>query len=273
MILSSSFYSLIDSVATLVAGEREVIRTYFEDPLYGHYLSLRNNDTDKLWLIRQCSKEIWSSPLGEMRGLYVGPMEDLLKDFPRIDIDIPRANIANRLEVLHEEFTHYCAFAEAYDACLEENENILSPSVLWNVLWDGQEVLRNRRAGMVKDHGVIGERACYFSEGGWCILFSEGMKLKGNGGIDDKIAHACSLVYEDEWKHMCSGIIGLDDLKMGDSDWKLLTNLSIELFSLRIHMRNSQFSFPLDEKRIHDILNGDIEPVKFDFKKIVKTSN
>ena len=191
----------------------------------------------------------------------MGPMEDLLADFPKIDVDIPRSDIAKRLEVLYEEFTHYCAFADAHDSVCEPYEPILSPQMLWDEIWDGQQVLRDRRAEMVKDHGEIGERACYFSEGGWCVLFREGMNLKGNGGIDDKIATACSLVYEDEWKHMCQGITGLDDLNMTKENWELLTALSIELFQLRIHMRNSQFSFPLTQDRITEIFEGRIEPI------------
>ena len=36
------------------------------------------------------------------------------------------------------------------------------------------------------------------------------MKLAGNGGADDLIARAAALVYEDEFGHMCKGIVGLD---------------------------------------------------------------
>lgn len=44
------------------------------------------------------------------------------------------------------------------------------------------------------------------------------MTLKGNGGVDDMIARACALVYEDEFGHMCKGIVGLDTGEMSDAD-------------------------------------------------------
>jgi hypothetical protein len=93
------------------------------------------------------------------------------------------------------------------------------------------------------------------------------MTLAGNGGADDMIARACALVYEDEFGHMCKGIVGLDRDEQSDSDWALMTGLSVELATLRIHMRNGQFSYPLPAARIAAIIAGDIEPVAFDFEK------
>jgi hypothetical protein len=93
------------------------------------------------------------------------------------------------------------------------------------------------------------------------------MTLAGNGGADDMIARACALVYEDEFGHMCKGIVGLDRDEQSDADWALMTGLSVELATLRIHMRNGQFSYPLSAARIAAIIAGDIEPVAFDFEK------
>jgi hypothetical protein len=81
------------------------------------------------------------------------------------------------------------------------------------------------------------------------------------------IARACSLVYEDEFGHMCKGIVGLDTGDLSDADWSLMTDLSVELAILRIHMRNGQFSYPLSAVRIEAIIAGEIEPVVFDFDK------
>ena len=69
------------------------------------------------------------------------------------------------------------------------------------------------------------------------------MKLAGNGGADDLIARAAALVYEDEFGHMCKGIVGLDMENMLAADWTLMTELSVELAGMRIDMRNAQFSF------------------------------
>jgi hypothetical protein len=258
---SAQLISLVDAVAPLFAGEAEVMRTYWTSPV-------RNADTDRLWLLRQSRKEVWDTPLGDQRGLYVGPVEDLLTDFPKIDTEIPREDILERMEGIYEEFSHYCAFADAYDSVRPAGEPRLSPPRLRDVPdWDENLAIRDRRAAIKTEQGSVGERACFFTEGGYCTLFSEGMALAGKGGVDDMIARACALVYEDEFGHMCKGIVGLDTDELSAAEWVLMTDLSVELAILRIHMRNGQFSYPLSTARIAAIVAGDIEPVVFDFEK------
>ena len=150
----------------------------------------------------------------------------------------------------------------------EDGEPRLSPTRLKEVPdWAENLAIRDRRAEIKSQHGAAGERACYFTEGGYCTLFSEGMKLAGNGGADDLIAKAAALVYEDEFGHMCKGIVGLDAEQMSDADWSLMTDLSVELAGMRIDMRNAQFSFPLPAERVAAIKAGDIKPIVFDFEK------
>lgn len=258
---SRQLIALVDAVAPLFAGEAEVMRTYWTSPI-------RTPETDRLWLLRQSRKEVWDTPLGDQRGLYVGPVEDLLSDFPKIDTEIPREEILDRMEGIYEEFSHYCAFADAYDSVRPEGEPRLSPPRLRDVPdWQENLAIRDRRAEIKATEGAVGERACFFTEGGYCTLFSEGMALAGNGGVDDMIARACALVYEDEFGHMCKGIVGLDSGDMTDADWARMTELSVELATMRIHMRNGQFSYPLSAERIAAIVEGDITPVEFDFEK------
>jgi hypothetical protein len=258
---SEKLISLVGTVAPLFAGEAEVIRTYWTSPI-------RTKETDRLWLLRQARKEVWDTPLGDQRGLYLGPAEDLIAVFPKIDIEVPREEILAKMEGLYEEFSHYCAYADAYDAVREDGEPRLSPTRLKKVPdWPENLAIRDRRAEVKEQFGNVGERACYFTEGGYCTLFSEGMKLAGNGGADDLIAHAAALVYEDEFGHMCKGIVGLDQEEMSDADWSLMEGISVELQSLRIDMRNAQFSFPLSKDRVTAIRSGDIEPIVFDFEK------
>ncbi len=258
---STQLKLLTEAIAPLFAGEAEVFSTYWTSPI-------RTKETDRLWLMRQARKEVWDTPLGDQRGLYLGPAEDLIADFPRIDIEIPREEILGRIEGLYEEFSHYCAYADAYDAVRAKGEPRLSPTRLKDVPdWPENMAIRDRRAEIRRQHGAVGERACYFTEGGYCTLFSEGMKLAGNGGADELIAKAASLVYEDEFGHMCKGIVGLDREDMSDADWERMTDLSEELAGMRIDMRNAQFSFPLPAERIAAIRGGDIDPIVFDFDK------
>lgn len=258
---SPHLIGLVDAVAPLFAGEAEVFRTYWTSPV-------RSRETDRLWLLRQARKEVWDTPVGDQRGLYLGPVEDLLTLFPKIDIEVPREAILERMEGIYEEFSHYCAYADAYDAIREDGEPRLSPSRLKDVPdWTENLAVRNRRAQIKAERGAVGERACFFTEGGYCTLFSEGMKLAGQGGVDDMIARAASLVYEDEFGHMCKGIVGLDKEDLSDDDWALMTELSVELAGMRIDMRNGQFSYPLSAERVAAIKAGDIEPIVFDFEK------
>ena len=258
MTVSRNLQTLIDNVAPLFAGEAEVFSTYWDLPG-------RTAETDKSWIQRQARKEVWDTPLGDPRGLFVGPLEDLLADFPLIDQGVPRHDVLERLETLYEEFSHYCAFADAYDALCGPGERRLSPSMLKDVPdWTENEAIRDRRAQIKQDHGAVGERACFFTEGGYCTLFTEGMRLAGRGAADAAIAAACSKVYDDEFEHMRKGIMGLDDAGLADRDWELMIALSVELQRMRISMRNAQFGNPVTEARIAEILDGKIEPIRFD---------
>ena len=121
-------------------------------------------------------------------------------------------------------------------------------------------------------YGAIGMRALRFTEGGYCTLFSEGMKLKTQtGGPHGKrnalIATACSKVYDDEFGHMLKGIVGLDIEGLTQDEWRHLERISVEQLKGRIVMRNSQFGYPLDAKTLDDALNGRIAPLAFDYAK------
>ncbi len=261
MPVSDDLRELVAAVAPLFAGEAELFRTYWDWPR-------RTRATDRLWILRQARKEVWDTPQGDPRGLYLGPVEDLLRDLPRIDIDVPRNDILGRMKTLYEEFSHYCAFADAHDALCEGDEPRLSPAMLRQVPdWDENRAIGARRAEIIATEGAIGARACLFTEGGYCTLFSEGMRLAGRGGADDAIAAACALVYEDEFGHMCKGIVGLDADGLSANDWARLTALSVELARLRIAMRNAQFGYPLDAARVAEILDGSIAPIEFDFDR------
>ncbi len=261
MSVSASLRRLIENVSPLFAGEAEIFRTYWESPV-------RTVETDRLWIKRQARKEVWDTPLGDPRGLFVGPLEDLLEDFPSIDESVPRGDILGRLETLYEEFSHYCAFADAYDALCGPGDERISPAMLKGVPdWPENEAIRDRRAAVRREHGALGERACFFTEGGYCTLFSEGIRLRGRGGADDAIAAACAKVYDDEFEHMRRGIIGLDDDMPEDADWDLMVALSVELQRMRLPMRNAQFGYPVSDQRIAEIYDGKIEPVAFDFER------
>ncbi len=260
MRVSANLSRLIEAAEPLWAGEAEVVRTYWDS-------GLRDIETDLKWLARQASKEFNGSGAAEFKnlGVFMGPVTELLEMFPEIDRGVPRHEAFERMEMLHDEFSHYIAFADVHDAIRPPGTAALDPHQV--APWDEDVALMAYRHAAIAEHGEIARRATRFSEGGYCTLFREGMRLAGRGGADDLIAAACAKVYDDEFGHMLSGIVGLDDAALSDRDWSVMTKLVVDILGLRIHMRNAEFSFPLAEDRVAAILAGDIEPERFDFAK------
>ena len=263
MALNENLQKLISAAEPLWAGEAEVVRTYFNSPS-------RSRESDLAWLRKQCKKEFWDSIhiIDSDKGMLVGPLEMLREAIPKIEVEIDRHEILELAEALYEEFSHYVAFADAYDFIRGDGGESLDPHRLNETEeWDANRILGEMRTGHRQEHGEIGRRACRFTEGGYCTLFSESMALAGRSPQDDAIASAGKLVYEDEFSHMLKGIFDLDDGNMSDADWALLKQLTTEQMAARIRMRNAQFGNPLSEDRIGEILEGKIEPIRFDYDK------
>ena len=260
MSVSANVGRLVELSAPLWAGEAEVVRTYWDS-------SVRTGDTDLLWLRRQCSKEFNGTGIGEYKnlGIFVGPLTELREIFHEIDAGVDRRYAAELIEVLKDEFSHYMAFADVYDAIREADVPPLDPHTLES--WDEDVELTALRHRHNAEHGALGVRSSRFTEGGYCTLFREGMRLKGRGGAEDLIAAACAKVYDDESGHMLEGIAGLDEEGWSDNEFRLMGKLVIAQLRLRIHMRNAEFSYPLTEKRIQEIFNGEIDPETFDFQR------
>lgn len=253
MAIDTHLQRLIDANAPLWAGEAEIVRTYWDSPI-------RTRETDLLWLSRQCHKEYWSG--------FFPPFERLKEKLGEIDRGIGRRQMLDAIKTLYQEFSHYCVFADVYDALRREGEQTLDPDALkLHGDWTENAALRQIRAEHRKTHGRLGMRAYAFTEGGHCALFAEGMKLRGRGGVDDLIAEACAGVYDDEYGHMLKGITGLEQEGLTEADWGLLTELTVEQMKYRISMRNAQFSHPVPEQRIEEILLGRIQPLSFDYER------
>ena len=268
MTVSTNLRGLIDAAAPYWAGEAEVVRTYWT-------WSGRTRETDRDWLARQCYKEFLGFGLGfgvggEDLGPFRGPLEELRAAFPRVDIEIDRHEVLGIAELLKDEFSHYCAFADAHDALALPGEPKLNPTML--AVWNEEENLARVRREHKERHGALGRRACQFTEGGYCALFSEGMRLRerptpGHDAADRLIAAACGRVYDDEFGHMLKGIVGLGEEGLAEPDWRTLGDISIEQLRHRVLMRNEQFSFPVSELRLKDLLAGHCTPIAFDYER------
>jgi hypothetical protein len=260
MPISQNLKRLIECNAPLWAGEAEIVRTYWTSPV-------RTRETDKLWLKRQCWKEY--AGVGDSEGETMGMVSDLvvkLKDqVPKLDISVDRHDLKELLEKVYVEYTHYCLFADIYDGLAAPGE----PKINANQLapWPEEEALASRRREVRRTHGKVGVRASGFTEGGYCTMYSEGAKLGGRPGLEGRIGAACQKVFDDEFGHMMWGVVGIDEEGLSKSDWDAMTELTTEQLRLRLYMRNAQFTHPLSDARIREIIAGKIEPVQFDFKK------
>jgi hypothetical protein len=265
MAVSAQLRKLIDAAAPYWAGEAEVFRTYWT-------WDKRTRETDRQWLAYQCSKEVWGSGLAPLdKGIFLAPAEELIASFPKIDSEIDRHKVLDIAEGLWAEFAHYCAFADAYDALARPGEKKITP-LTCKYAWKEDLALSELRFRHKREHPKLGVRATSFTEGGYCTLFSEGMKLKSqtggkHGRANKLIAIACSKVYDDEFGHMLKGIVGLDAEGLTAGEWKTLEKISIEQLKARIVMRNSQFGNPLTGKKLDDALNGRLKPLKFNYSR------
>lgn len=259
MSFNRNLIKLIEANAPLWAGEAEIARTYWTSPI-------RTRETDKLWLKRQCWKEFAGTDesKAELPGMISGLALDLQEMVPQLDITVDRHDLRDLMEKVYVEYTHYCLFADVYDSLLEKGEPKLNANKLTS--WPEEEALAKCRREVRTNGGKFG-RATSFTEGGYCTLYSEGAKLKGRPGVDGRIGAACQKVYDDEFGHMMYGVVGTDVAGFSDSDWEELTRLTVEQLRLRLFMRNAQFSHPLADSRIKEIIAGKIEPIKFDYAR------
>jgi len=263
--LSANLKKLIDAAAPYWAGEAGVFRAYWSS-------ERRTRETDRRWLALQCSKEVWGSGLAPAdKGIFLGPAEELVALFPKIDIDVDRHAVLDVAEGLWAEFLHYCAFADAHDALALPGEPKLNPHAVKSA-WKEDLDLSELRFKHKRENPKLGERATRYTEGGYCTLFSEGMSLRNS--TDNKhakanalIATACAKVYDDEFGHMLKGIAGLDAENLAAEEWRTLEAMSVAQLKGRILMRNAQFGFPLAGKRLEDALAGRCAPIAFDYER------
>jgi len=169
---------------------------------------------------------------------------------------------------MKDEYEHFCLFSDVYVRIKPDDVPTLNPHRLET--WDQDVALTQLRHDNIADHGKLGIRACRFTEGGYCTLFREGMRAADIGSEFDTanklIAAACKEIYEDEFGHMLEGIVGLDREGWSAEDFSQMENLVIEQLQHRIRMRNAEFSLPLTEERVQEILQGEIDPEPFDYE-------
>lgn len=251
---SPGLRALVEANAPLWGAEAEVCRTYFHSPF-------RSAETDRLWITRQCYKELVDGALFRMLAMQ----GDFLLE------DLSPGGVAAD-EGTCTELAHFLAYAEALRVVTGDPSASIDMASLLAGNWSENEQLMALRKTHRDTRPDLGWRAHAFTEGGYCTLYSTGMELGHQSGGsstsgDQAIAAASRLVFEDEWEHMLEGIAGLNQHPLSEADWAHLCDMTVEQSRLRIHMRNGQFGYPVDEEKIAELLAGKAPPVRFDWER------
>ena len=255
---SAGLLKLIEANAPYWSAEAEVIRSYWDSPI-------RCIETDNKWLTHQIYKEYWNG---------VHPYLTMFNEqLPQASNNQQRLKLMELSEIVHEEVEHFGMFADLCIA-LDGNDYQLSPDELKAAgNWPENDDLMNLRKQHIAQSPEIGPRAMRFTEGGYVALFTEGMKLAGRNKFDNAVSEVCKKIYDDEFNHMLLGIIETDDEQLSDSDWKMLQTFTVDQMKKRIIMRNAQFSKPINETRMNELLNGQAKPVVFNFSYAAQLLN
>jgi hypothetical protein len=255
MSFSEGLANLIQANEPFWGGEAEIIRSYWDAPI-------RNHETDAKWLIHQIYKEYWDGILP--------PLQSFQALLPHASVQNGRSRLLNAAEILYEETRHFALFADLHPVLLGVDYELSPEELKARGSWPENDDLMNLRQRHKTESVDLGQRAYHFTEGGYCTLFSEGMRLAGRDAAGDAIAEVCRVIYDDEFNHMLLGIIEADDARLSPSDWETLTQYTVSQMKLRMHMRNSQFSRPVSENRLDELLAGMAEPVKFDHQRAAR---
>ena len=249
--LSLGLRQLVEASAAYWGAEAEVIRSYWDSPI-------RSKETDRKWLIHQVYKEYCNG--------VVPYLEMLNKNIANITTSESRHKLLEASEIVYEEIEHFSMFSDLY-SMIDGSDYKLTPEELSQTgCWQENDELMSLRKKHRQQSESLGDRAMRFTEGGYVALFSEGMKLAGRNAFDSAVAEVCKRIHDDEFSHMLIGIVETDCESLSVQDWETLQQFTVEQLKKRILMRNAQFSYPISETRINEMLEGKALPVKFDFE-------
>jgi hypothetical protein len=249
-LFSDGLHRLIARNAPLWGGEAEVVRTYFDSP---H----RDRGSDRRWVLRQLYKEYRDG---------IAPLVNAIQGaLPQLEHGVTREWLRDVTGMLHEEAGHYLLFAGLLEHLSDGAEATPGPDRLEVIgAWLENDALRELRSRHCHEHGMLGHRACQFTERGYCTLYSEGRRRKGRGGDDDAIAEVCAVIHDEEFESTLLDIVDLDTAGFVEAQWKQLEEMTVEQMRLRIRMRNAQFGFPVPNWRISELCAGAADPLSFD---------
>jgi hypothetical protein len=250
--------------ARCAAGEAEIATAYFES-------AKRSPELDAVWLEKQAGRELESTftllrPVIDHVGRNIGEAGQFWVD--NIPEGINRHWLEENLEKIRQELNHgnHCVDileeitgkpADIKEIIRKYNRWSPDPQASSNLEWckladlfREQEARPEPWARLITSEGLL--------EGGSCGLFYAASLLRGNK-IDDWIGHAFKVVLDDEQGHGPANLFSVNKYIKTDEDLEAAKDMLHARALQRLHMRNEQFSFPLERARLEAIMDGDVD--------------
>lgn len=206
------------------------------------------------WLKAQLWKELHPVD-GYFSGIHK-ELQNMADMFPRVDKDVDRHHYAFLLQQMLEEFNHYVLFADIYEYLagrkIDASDTVQLPQ---------EKKLQELRRRYVSSGSALDKAAVLFTEGGGAALFREGARVKG-GKLEEMIAHAMQIIYDDEKDHFREGAREAAELIKTRADAERMKEAIEAVSRQRVAMRMEMFQSPLTD----DEIEAFIKRIKDDIK-------
>lgn len=250
--------------ARCAAGEAEIATACFKSPK-------RTRQTDALWLEKQAGRELESTftmfkEVMDAVGRDMGRSGQYWVDNIKDGIDLHW--MEEFLFKVKQELNHGNHCIDILEKITGKPANVKEiirkfnrwnpdPSVPNNVEWcklaklfQEQEARTEPWAKLITSEGLL--------EGGSCGMFYAASLLRGNE-IDDLIGRAFHVVLIDERGHGPANLFSVEKYVKTEEDLKGAMDMLRARAMGRLLMRNEQFDHPLTDKRLGDIMDGEVD--------------
>lgn len=238
---------LEDLVAKFRAGEAEVAAKFFAHK--------RPRNEHAAWLRFQVAREA--------RNLEEIASHQRCDFVQQVETTASREALVDLLMEDYQEIRHYGMLAYIY-------EGLTGERVEWRQLRETAKAApwyalsrkeHERWAEFKKSDSPLELAAALFTRGGGGALFYGFVSLKG-GDYEFLLSEAAKIILNDELEHGASeGRDELFKLIHKSDDVHVAKKIITEMSQIRLAMRNEQFSRPLSDKRLTEIIGGQIEPL------------
>jgi len=223
---------LLETVTPYWEAEAEITRRFFAEA--------PTKEGQVYWLRAQIWKE-----LHPVDGYFNGIHQELVKMadmFPGIDKTIDRHHFSFLMKQMLEEFEHYVMFADIFEKLVGRKIDVDTDPVQL----PEEKKLQALRQGYVTSGSAIDKAAVLFTEGGGAAMFREGAKVTG-GGLEQMIARAMKIIYDDEKDHFREGARESAELVRHAEDAAQMKAAICDVSRQRVSMRLEMFRSKLTE--------------------------